>query len=50
MEDEKMASLSGYFSPKTPERPGVNTNGDAVGPFNFQTATMAKSPVIKSVR
>lgn len=34
------------MSPTTPERSSANGNG----PFNFQPAAMAKSPVIKSVR
>ncbi|EXJ79473.1 hypothetical protein A1O1_08737 [Capronia coronata CBS 617.96] len=44
---EHMASPgSSYISPTTPDKPSANGNG--AGPFNFQPATLAKSPVVKS--
>lgn len=48
-----MAASSNYASAMTPEKqiaPGIGIGSvNEKGPFNFQTATLAKSPVIKSV-
>jgi len=57
LEPEYMASSSVYMAPMTPEKQTATAmgsvsgeGGQAGGPFNFQPATLAKSPVIKSVR
>lgn len=46
-----MAASANYLSGATPEKPTAAGMGNLTegGPFNFQTSTLAKSPVIKSV-
>lgn len=51
LEPDYMAASANYFSASTPEKSSVAGIGSVNegGPFNFQTSTLAKSPVVKSV-
>lgn len=48
--DQMPSSGASYFAPSTPEKQGGGGNGTGAGPFNFEPSTLAKSPLIKSVR
>lgn len=48
--DYMVPSPGRLITPTTPDRSTGGVNGNGAGPFNFQPSTLAKSPVVKSVR